>query len=180
MSMDPVETFRVEAAELLEQIEQGLLDLTHRLTDKDLIDAVFRSLHTLKGSGSMFGFDALAAFTHHCETAFDRVRKGEVPATAELVSAVLSARDHMRSLVEEEVTPDHVATGDVLLDQLPLMLRAGFSTFEITNAATIRALEAAPLPAVSRVYQAGAEVADHGWRPRRGSARSPSGPSREL
>lgn len=66
------------------------------------------------------------------------------------------------------------ATGDVLLDQLPLMLRAGFSAFEITNAATIRALEAAPLPAMSRVYQAGAEVADHGWRPRRGSARSPS------
>ena len=59
------------------------------------------------------------------------------------------------------------ATGDVLLDQLPLMLRAGFSTFEITNAATVRALESAPLPAVSRVYQAGAEAADQGWRSRR-------------
>ncbi len=76
MSLDPVETFRIEAAELLEQVEQGLLDLTHRLTDKDLVDAVFRGLHTLKGSGAMFGFDDLAAFTHHCETAFDRVRKG--------------------------------------------------------------------------------------------------------
>jgi two-component system chemotaxis sensor kinase CheA len=42
---------------------------------------VFRGLHTLKGSGAMFGFDALATFTHHCETAFDRVRKGEVAAT---------------------------------------------------------------------------------------------------
>ncbi len=59
------------------------------------------------------------------------------------------------------------ATGDVLLDQLPLMLRAGFTTFEITSAATIRALEAAPLPAVSRVYQTGAETAVHGWRSRR-------------
>jgi len=118
MSIDPVDTFRIEAAELLEQIELGLLDLTHRLADKDLIDAVFRSLHTLKGSGAMFGFDALAAFTHHCETAFDRVRKGEVPATIELVSAVLSARDHMRALVEEEVTPDHLATGETLLADL--------------------------------------------------------------
>jgi two-component system chemotaxis sensor kinase CheA len=118
MSIDPIDTFRLEAAELLEQIEQGLLDLTHRLTDKDLIDAVFRGLHTLKGSGSMFGFDALAAFTHHCESAFDRVRKGEVPATVELVSAVLSARDHMRALVEEEVTPDHLARGEVLLADL--------------------------------------------------------------
>ena len=48
----------------------------------------------------MFGFDALAAFTHHCETAFDRVRKGEVRATRDLVSAILNARDHMRALAE--------------------------------------------------------------------------------
>ncbi|MGO7465318.1 Hpt domain-containing protein, partial [Rhizobium ruizarguesonis] len=50
-----------------------------------LVDAVFRGLHTLKGSGEMFGFEALADFTHHCEKAFDRVRKGEVAATSELV-----------------------------------------------------------------------------------------------
>lgn len=97
---DPISVFRTEAAELLEQIESGLLDLTRSLDDRDQIDAVFRGLHTLKGSGAMFGFDALAAFTHHCETAFDRVRKGDVPATHELVSAVLSAQDHMRALLE--------------------------------------------------------------------------------
>ncbi|WFR94518.1 chemotaxis protein CheA [Rhizobium tumorigenes] len=116
-TLDPVAVFRIEAAEVFEQIESGLLDLTHRLDDKAQIDAVFRGLHTLKGSGSMFGFDALAAFTHHCETAFDRVRKGEVPATAELVAAVLAAQDHMRALVE---TPngDHQAAGDRLLELL--------------------------------------------------------------
>lgn len=97
---DPIAVFRLEAGELLEQIEAGLLDLGRDLEDRDLVDAVFRGLHTLKGSGAMFGFDALAAFTHHCETAFDRVRKGEVPATHELVAAVLDARDHMRHLVE--------------------------------------------------------------------------------
>jgi len=98
--LDPTETFRQEAQELLEQIEQGLLDLADRPGDRDLIDAVFRALHTLKGSGAMFGFDALAAFTHHCETAFDRVRRGEVAASAPLVAAVLAAQDHMRALAE--------------------------------------------------------------------------------
>lgn len=98
---DPADIFRIEAAELLEQMEQGLLDLEHRLDDRTLVDAVFRALHTLKGSGAMFGFDRLAAFTHHCETAFDRVRKGLAEATPELVSAVLDARDHMRALVED-------------------------------------------------------------------------------
>ncbi|MGQ3212673.1 chemotaxis protein CheA [Shinella sp.] len=114
---DPISVFRTEAAELLEQIESGLLDLTRSLEDRNQIDAVFRGLHTLKGSGAMFGFEALAAFTHHCETAFDRVRKGDVPATHELVSAVLSAQDHMRALLE---TPngDHDAMSAALLDNL--------------------------------------------------------------
>ncbi|WP_234188032.1 chemotaxis protein CheA [Shinella sp. NM-101] len=114
---DPISVFRTEAAELLELIESGLLDLTRSLDDRDQIDAVFRGLHTLKGSGAMFGFEALAAFTHHCETAFDRVRKGDVPATHELVSAVLSAQDHMRALLE---TPngDHDAMSASLLDNL--------------------------------------------------------------
>ena len=113
---DPVAIFRQEAQELLEQVEQGLLDLAARPGDRDLIDAVFRGLHTLKGSGAMFGFDALAAFTHHCETAFDRVRKGEVPATAALVSAVLAAQDHMRSLAEGREAP--ATAGDALLADL--------------------------------------------------------------
>jgi len=99
-TQDPIAAFRVEAGDLLDQIEQGLLDLGHRLDDRGLIDEVFRGLHTLKGSGAMFGFNALAEFTHHCETAFDRVRKGLAPATQELVAVILSARDHMRALIE--------------------------------------------------------------------------------
>lgn len=124
---DPISVFRTEAAELLEQIESGLLDLTRSLDDRDQIDAVFRGLHTLKGSGAMFGFEALAAFTHHCETAFDRVRKGDVPATHELVSAVLSAQDHMRALLE---TPngDHDAMSASLLDNLHRAVNGAGST----------------------------------------------------
>ncbi|MDV4157350.1 chemotaxis protein CheA [Rhizobium brockwellii] len=116
-TLDPVAVFRTEAAECLEAIEAGLLDLTHQLDNRDLVDAVFRGLHTLKGSGAMFGFEALAAFTHHCETAFDRVRKGEVAATSELVAAVLAAQDHMRALVDQP-DADHGDTGHKLLAQL--------------------------------------------------------------
>ena len=112
---DPIAAFRVEAGEVLDQVEQALLDLGHRLDDADLVNAVFRGLHTLKGSGAMFGFDALAGFTHHCETAFDRVRKGQVPATAGLVSVILSAQDHMRALVEGDAP---AADGDAILARL--------------------------------------------------------------
>lgn len=113
---DPIAAFRVEAGDLLDQVEQGLLDLTHRLDDRDLIDAVFRGLHTLKGSGAMFGFDALASFTHHCETAFDRVRKGLAPATQGLVAVILSAKDHMRALVDGDGTGLEAAGAAILAE----------------------------------------------------------------
>ena len=114
---DPIAVFKTEALEQLELIEAGLLDLTRNLDDKAQIDTVFRGLHTLKGSGSMFGFDQLAAFTHHCETAFDRVRKGEAPATTELVSAVLDAQGHMLALLQVP-NGDHEAMSAKLLDNL--------------------------------------------------------------
>lgn len=122
--LDPIQVFRTEAAELFEQIESGLLDLLHDLSNQSQIDAVFRGLHTLKGSGAMFGFEALAAFTHHCETAFDRVRKGEVPATSELVAAVLEAQDHMRRLVENPAAA-FPETGERLLAKLQAAVGEG-------------------------------------------------------
>lgn len=116
-AQDPAAAFRVEAADLLDGVEQALLDLTGRLDDRALVDTVFRGLHTLKGSGAMFGFDALAEFTHHCETAFDRVRKGIAPATEDLVAVILSAMDHMRALADGD-DPALKAVGDAILERL--------------------------------------------------------------
>ena len=124
---DAVATFLTEAGDLLELLERALLDLTSDPGRSDLIDEVFRALHTLKGSGAMFGFDALAAFTHDCETAFDRVRRGEVAASAELVSVVLEARDHMRGLLGEPEA-DHAGAGDALLRRLAVAVAAASGT----------------------------------------------------
>ena len=170
---DPVEIFRQEAQELLEEIEQGLLDLAHRppgngMGDRDLVDAVFRGLHTLKGSGAMFGFDALAAFTHHCETAFDRVRKGEVAATSELVGAVLACQDHMRALAEGRPASD--ATGAALLAELHRVVEgagqtepaeapaaAGLNTWRVTFSLPADALinGTRPLPLLDELRELG-------------------------
>lgn len=142
-TLDPIQVFRTEAAELFEQIESGLLDLLHDLSDQDQIDAVFRGLHTLKGSGAMFGFEALAAFTHHCETAFDRVRKGEVPATSELVAAVLEAQDHMRALVENPLGVQG-DIGDRLLAKLHNAVGEGNRGSVTHVPATVAKQQAAP------------------------------------
>lgn len=147
---DPIAVFMTEATELLEQIESGLLDLTRRLDDKDQIDTVFRGLHTLKGSGAMFGFDALAAFTHHCETAFDRVRKGDVPATQELVSAVLNAQDHMRALLEQP-NGDHDQTSTSLLGALHAAVEGAPRDGEATPAVYAEAAAVQPASETSGV-----------------------------
>ena len=60
------------------------------------------------------------------------------------------------------------ATGDVLIDQLPLMLRSGFDAFEIVNEPTIAALERGAIPAVSRVYQRNVTRDAGRWQPRAG------------
>ena len=130
---DPAEAFRIEAGELLDTTEQALLDLTHRLESRDLIDTVFRGMHTLKGSGAMFGFDALAAFTHHCESAFDRVRKGQVQATAELVAVTLSAMDHMRALVDSEGA-DLDAESAAILERLQAAILANADGLDAATA----------------------------------------------
>ena len=132
---DPIAAFRVETGEVLDQVEQGLLDLGHDLGNADLVNAVFRGLHTLKGSGAMFGFDALAGFTHHCETAFDRVRKGQVPATAGLVAVILSAQDHMRALVDGDAPK---AEGDAILARLKAAIDEASGTAPTAPAAATR------------------------------------------
>jgi len=142
---DGIEVFRVESQELLEQIEQGLLDLEHKPGDAVLVASVFRALHTLKGSGAMFGMDDLADFVHHCETAFDRVRKGQAPATAALVTAVLNAMDFMRALAEQRKAP--AEEGERLLAALHAAVGGAAAGAVEAGAVAAGAAQAAGTPA---------------------------------
>jgi len=94
--------YREEARELLGGLEAVLLELEARPEDLTLVHDAFRKIHTIKGSGAMFGFDRVATFTHDVETAFDLVRTGALPVTLELISLTLRARDHLSALVEAE------------------------------------------------------------------------------
>jgi two-component system, chemotaxis family, sensor kinase CheA len=93
--------FREEAYELLVELESALLELDRSPEDGELIQRTFRALHTIKGSGSMFGFDEIARFTHELETAFDRVREGALPVSAALVNLTLAGRDQIKAMLDE-------------------------------------------------------------------------------
>ena len=128
---DPNETFRQEASELLEQLELSLLDLEQTPDNADLVNSAFRALHTIKGSGAMFGFSEVAGFVHEFETAFDKVRKGLRPATPELIAVALDAKDHVHKLIGDATAPG----GDEILSSLRRIVEGDASLSEIAQPA---------------------------------------------
>ena len=122
------QTFIEEARELLIDLEESLLAIEHDPKNSDLIGKIFRAMHTIKGSSAMFGFDAIAKFTHEIENAFDRVREGELEVTSELISLTLGSRDHISILLdtlvdEKPITEKLIAQGNDLLSQ-PVQLHS--------------------------------------------------------
>ncbi len=95
------ETYKEEARELLVELENALLELAETPDDKDIIGKVFRAMHTIKGSGAMFGFDNVARFTHEIETVYDKVRSGDIPVTKTLISLTLRARDIILAMLDD-------------------------------------------------------------------------------
>jgi len=94
------QSFREEAREVAVDLESALLELNENSGDLELVGRVFRALHTIKGSGAMFGFEELAAFTHNLETAFDEVRNGRLQVTSALIDLTLAALDQIRAMLE--------------------------------------------------------------------------------
>lgn len=99
------EYYREEARELLELIEQKLIDLEQQPEDDEVLHAIFRAFHTIKGSGSMFGYDEVAAFTHEIETLFDYLREKRLSTNKQIIDTALAAKDHIADLIFSEEAP---------------------------------------------------------------------------
>ena len=95
------QAFQEEAREILVELESALLELNDNRASTEVIGRAFRALHTIKGSGAMFGFDELSGFTHNLENAFDEVRNGRLSVTSDLVNLSLSALDQIKAMLDE-------------------------------------------------------------------------------
>jgi two-component system chemotaxis sensor kinase CheA len=107
------QSFREEAREILVELEAALLELNENRGDQELVGRVFRALHTIKGSGAMFGFEDLATFTHNLENAFDEVRNGRLQIGSELIDLTLSALDQIRAMLEEDMAGSQQADPEI-------------------------------------------------------------------
>ncbi|GAW94814.1 MULTISPECIES: chemotaxis protein CheA [Colwellia] len=100
MSLDDVlQTFYVEAQEHLESMENVLLKMDEGECDNDMLNDIFRSAHTIKGSAGIFGLDHIVSFTHVVENVLDRARDNEIKIEKNLIDVMFKCRDHMQNLV---------------------------------------------------------------------------------
>lgn len=119
-----LQTFIVEARELLQAMEQSLLQLESDPGDQDAIGAIFRAAHTIKGSAGLFGLASIVGFTHIVEDVLDRLRDGSVAVDAALIALLLKCGDHMLELIDvvasrgETPTPATLERGETLREAL--------------------------------------------------------------
>ena len=88
-----LEDFLVEAGEILEQLSEQLVDLEQRPDDSDLLNAIFRGFHTVKGGAGFLQLEPMVDCCHNAENLFDMLRNGEIKVSPELMDVVLQALD---------------------------------------------------------------------------------------
>jgi len=96
-----LEGFLTETTELLEKLDDDLVSLEKSPDDTELMNRIFRSIHTVKGASSFLGFDLLVRVTHRTEDVLNRLRKGEMVVTPEIMDVILEAVDLVKVLVND-------------------------------------------------------------------------------
>ena len=115
-AMDPslLQDFLTESGELIEQLDADLVKLESASGDDDvqeLCNGCFRALHTIKGAASFLGLTAVTTFAHAAEDALNRLRKGEVDVSEEVMDALLQSADVVKGMIEQLSVGDSAEEG---------------------------------------------------------------------
>jgi len=107
-----LEGFLAETTELLEKLDDDLITLEKSPEDAELMNRIFRSIHTVKGASSFLGFDLLVKVTHKTEDVLNRLRKSELTLNSEIMDVILEAVDLVKTLVSD------IKAGDIVEREL--------------------------------------------------------------
>jgi two-component system chemotaxis sensor kinase CheA len=109
-----ISEFITEAVESLDKIEPLFVELEQKGEDKDLLNDIFRSMHTIKGAAGFLGFQSIVDVAHSSENIMKKLRDNEIKLSKELMDAILKSVDMLRVLlvhlqnkdeIEEDVSP---------------------------------------------------------------------------
>lgn len=123
MSLDAdeeiLQDFLVEAGEIIELLSEQLVELENRPDDKDLLNAIFRGFHTVKGGAGFLQLDTLVELCHAAENVFDGLRNGKRAVDADLMDVVLQALDTVNGMFAQVNAREYPAAADAgLMDAL--------------------------------------------------------------
>ncbi len=96
-----LQDFLTESGELVERLDADLVRLEHEASSRELLDGIFRAIHTIKGAASFLALNAVTRFTHTAEDALNKLRKGEASVNAEVIDALLKSVDVLRGMLSE-------------------------------------------------------------------------------
>ena len=142
-----LQDFLVEASEIVEQLGEELVDLEQRPDDSDLLNAIFRGFHTIKGGAGFLAITPLVETCHHAEDVFNVLRQGQRSVTPDLMDAVLRALDvvnEMMDLVRDGEMPEPV--DPELLSALERLTEPGAGNAESNESVVKHAAEPEPSP----------------------------------
>jgi two-component system chemotaxis sensor kinase CheA len=131
LAEDEFPIFMAETDEQLQVLDDGLIRLEREGEDMELLQALFRAAHTLKGTSGMIGHKRMVHLTHSMETALDCLRKHTIEVTTGLIDLCLEATDALRNLREEVITRTE---SDVAVD----MLTDRFSALVLVGGASVQ------------------------------------------
>lgn len=158
ISADDLKVFLEETDSLIDSLDENFVRLEQESENPEIVQEIFRAAHTLKGSSGMLGLSEMAGLTHEMEDTLDRVRKGTLAVTAELVDALLVSLDGLK------VMRDQLRAGeDIDIDVTPLVAElqaasnaetAAGATADAAPEQTLDALLAADVEAQERLRAA--------------------------
>jgi len=154
-----LQDFLLEAGEILEQLSAQLIELEDRAQDPDLLNAIFRGFHTVKGGAGFLQLHPLVACCHAAENVFDGLRKGTLAVNAELMDAVLAALDALACMFDEVKQQRPPTPADETL--LATLERFAASAGNPSPASAVPApMPAAPEPAAEAVKASDEEISE--------------------
>ena len=100
MDEEILQDFIVEAGEIIEKLDEQLVQIEKTPDDKDLLNAIFRGFHTVKGGAGFLQLTSLVEVCHAAESLFDELRNGRIKMSSDLMDAVLAAYDEISAMFE--------------------------------------------------------------------------------
>lgn len=142
-----VQDFLVETNEIIENLDHDLVELESNQNDLELLNKIFRGAHTMKGSSSFLGFNKLAELTHHAEDILNKLRKGEMVVTREIMDTLLEFVDKTKQIISDIENGTDTTDSSSVIENLKLA-----SEGKLT--AIVKAAPAAQVPQTAQPAQA--------------------------